>query len=712
MKNSKKKLMAMLVFTSIIATQLLVPCTAFAANTITNTTTNTKTDTKTQKTTDRISGVNRYDTSVQIANKNWTTSDYAVLARGDDFADALSSGPLAKAYNAPVLLSQTGKLDQEVLDEIISLKVKTIFIAGGTGAISADIEAVLESKSISVKRFSGKDRFETSELIAAQIKIKIGKVNDVAIATGLNYPDALSIAPIASSKDAPIILTNGKEISDSAKKFITDNGVTNTYIIGGTGVISLDIENNVDKLTINGVNLKAVRLGGKDRYDTNAKIIDYFKDSIDFSKIYLAVGDGQTSTDGFPDALSGSALAGANNAAIVLAYKQLSSYLTDLLSKYLKTDSTIIAFGGVAVISDTVLTNADKQRDTKKITPELSKISLVDQNNTSIKGRINKDNITFEIPADSKTIIEGSAALNEDLASVTLKLDLNNTSTVWRNDNYLEIPIYNIKTTDDFLKIILDKAAIAGYGSSNGFSVDKIKTLLNGASITLVDNNGNKKVYTLAIFSAKSKQAYFNTGFALFSNTNAITINCSESNIRGLVYSNDNFNFSGSILHLVDKLSAVKNISAYGWIIDIKNKIQNSQNLNLPNYSNDILNDVKSGEYKVQQLSSNNDLQIKVPTLCNDAISSYCTNISVGKNLISQKSVTLNANNVKLGGDEKIVLCSLKGDITINASTLDANGLIYAPNGTVYINVSRCDLKGTIIAKEIKFQGSYFNVNK
>ncbi|MDP4178214.1 MAG: cell wall-binding repeat-containing protein [Bacillota bacterium] len=528
MKNSKKRLMGILISTSIITSQLLIPYTAFAQNTTTDTTTDVTSDTNDQKTTDRISGVNRYDTSVQIAKKNWTTSDYAVLARGDDFADALSSGPLAKTYNAPVLLSQTGSLDPEVIDEIKSLKVKTIFIAGGTGAISADIQTALEAKSITVKRFAGKDRFETSELIAVEIKAKLGTITDVAIATGINYPDALSIAPIASSKGAPIILTDGKKISDSAKKFITDNNVTNTYIVGGTGVISPDIENDVDKLTVNGANVKAIRLGGKDRYDTNAKIIDYFKDDIDFSQIYLAVGDGQTATDGFPDALSGSALAGANNAAIVLAYKQLSSYLTDLLNKYAKVNTTIIAFGGVAVIPDTVLTDADKHRNTKSTIPELSKISLVDQNNTTIDGAIDKHNIIFEIPADSETIAKGNATLNEDLASVTLRMNLCNDSTCdnsktdnsecndstcktladanvlksylcENNNNYLEIKVYNVKTTDDFLKRILDEAANAGYGSSDGFAVGKIKTLLNNATITLEDNDGGKKVYTLVI---------------------------------------------------------------------------------------------------------------------------------------------------------------------------------------------------------------------
>jgi putative cell wall-binding protein len=63
--------------------------------------------------TDRISGADRYKTAVAISQKGWEKADYAVLARGDNFADALCAGPLAYKYGGPILLTEPGKLNAD-----------------------------------------------------------------------------------------------------------------------------------------------------------------------------------------------------------------------------------------------------------------------------------------------------------------------------------------------------------------------------------------------------------------------------------------------------------------------------------------------------------------------------------------------------------------------------------------------------------------------
>ena len=52
---------------------------------------------------DRIGGRNRFGTAVAISQEGWETSDYVVLARGDEFADALAGVPLAYSLDAPIL---------------------------------------------------------------------------------------------------------------------------------------------------------------------------------------------------------------------------------------------------------------------------------------------------------------------------------------------------------------------------------------------------------------------------------------------------------------------------------------------------------------------------------------------------------------------------------------------------------------------------------
>ncbi|MEM5720324.1 cell wall-binding repeat-containing protein, partial [Proteus mirabilis] len=71
----------------------------------------------------RLSGTNRYETGCKIVREGWTSSDYAIIASGEGFADALCSAPLAKKYNAPILLTGKDKLDLNTKNELERLNV-------------------------------------------------------------------------------------------------------------------------------------------------------------------------------------------------------------------------------------------------------------------------------------------------------------------------------------------------------------------------------------------------------------------------------------------------------------------------------------------------------------------------------------------------------------------------------------------------------------
>ena len=58
------------------------------------------------------------------------------------------------------------------------------------------------------------------------------------------------------------------------------------------------------------------------------------------------------------------------------------------------------------------------------------------------------------------------------------------------------------------------------------------------------------------------------------------------------------------------------------------------------------------------------------------------------------------------------MLYSVNGDISINASVLCGRGLIYAPNGTVTINVQNMQFAGSIIAKRIMIQGTTLQIGQ
>jgi putative cell wall-binding protein len=206
---------------------------------------------------------------------------------------------LAKKYNAPILLTTPDKLDPAAEAEINRLKVKNIIIVGGSGVVSADIENYLKSKGINCTRIAGDDRYRTSIEVAKSI----GSFNMVALATGEDFPDALSIAPYAASAQIPIILTEKNEIPHDVKDYLKGKNINAAYVVGGQGVISDEAVKDIPN---------ARRLSGADRYATNLAVINEFKDAFRYGSVYLATGEN------FPDALSGSAVASLTNSPIFL----------------------------------------------------------------------------------------------------------------------------------------------------------------------------------------------------------------------------------------------------------------------------------------------------------------------------------------------------------------------------------------------------------
>lgn len=281
----------------------------------------------------RLWGNDRYQTCSSIVADGWTSSNYAVIVNGENFPDALSASVLAKKYNAPILLTKTASLDDNARNQLTRLKVKKAFIVGGTGVISDIIPDNLSKMGISVERFYGNDRYATSIAVANQI----GTKNGIILTTGSDYTDALSVAPIAAKLQIPIILMTKDSIPSSISNFISGKSISKTYVLGGQDLIS-------DAVVSKFSNIK--RIPGADKYERNINIIKAFEDKFNFSKVCLAY------SEGFADALSGSAFAAINgNPIILVGDMPLSVTKSFISSKGIKQNNLII-FGGTAGITD------------------------------------------------------------------------------------------------------------------------------------------------------------------------------------------------------------------------------------------------------------------------------------------------------------------------------------------------------------------------
>lgn len=249
----------------------------------------------------RLGGADRYETAVQISKAGWPgSSEVAILATGENYPDALASAPLAKKFNAPILLTQKNTIPATVTDELIRLGVKTVYISGGTGVVSGVVENNLKSMNIRVIRLAGANRYETSVKIAEVVGTGSG---EVFIANGHEFAEALSASPIAAMKGVPIILTDTNTLPAAVVSFLSTGNISTSYVLGGTNLIGNAV---VGKLP--GVE----RISGSDKYERNVNIVKRFENELDFSQTCLATGDK------FPDALAGSVYASMSGSPIIL----------------------------------------------------------------------------------------------------------------------------------------------------------------------------------------------------------------------------------------------------------------------------------------------------------------------------------------------------------------------------------------------------------
>lgn len=256
----------------------------------------------------RLSGDNRYETSVEVSEKNFKSADTVVLASGQNIADALVASSYADIEEAPILLTNKNSISDEVLDEIERLKADKVVIVGGQSSISSSVESRLKKEDIKVKRISGRDRFDTSDKLSQEVSRLSKKSSQAILVNGYKNIDALSVSSLATKEELPILLNGRNALNMSVKNRLKQMNVNKVYIIGGNNSISSDVEKELKRMQIS-----VVRLSGTDRYETSANIAKYaYKD---FDEAIVASGENPV------DALAASTLTGKKEAPILLTNK-------------------------------------------------------------------------------------------------------------------------------------------------------------------------------------------------------------------------------------------------------------------------------------------------------------------------------------------------------------------------------------------------------
>ena len=180
-----------------------------------------------------------------------------------------------------------------------SLKVKYCENCKGEeegGKLEKEGSSVLEKE-----RVFGDNRFKTSLAIADQFKnANNGKAfENIIVASGADFADALSASYLAKVKNAPILLVANKAtvVINDTIEYIKKNAAAgaNVYLVGGSSVVPNSMITDLKKL-----GFKAKRLAGSNRYDTNIEVLK--EAGVTNEKILIASGMD------YADALSASAV--------------------------------------------------------------------------------------------------------------------------------------------------------------------------------------------------------------------------------------------------------------------------------------------------------------------------------------------------------------------------------------------------------------------
>lgn len=287
----------------------------------------------------RLAGSTRFDTALEISRTGWAQAPAVVLARGDDFPDALAGAVLANSTKAqgPLLLTDSQTLSPGVYEEIKRLNAQKVYLLGGPGAISPAVEAELRAHNLTVQRLQGDDRYQTAAKIAQEA---VSQKDQAFLASGKSFADALSVSSYAANQGIPLLLTDQKTLPAVTLDALKKLGVHQVTLVGGVGVIDPSIQK-----TLEDNQMTVTRMSGADRYATNLSILNTL--SFNISSIYVATGED------FPDALAGAVLAAKQKNPIVLVPKKaekLSSGTLGYVGVRRIGGSSFTLLGGVGVI--------------------------------------------------------------------------------------------------------------------------------------------------------------------------------------------------------------------------------------------------------------------------------------------------------------------------------------------------------------------------
>lgn len=289
----------------------------------------------------RIAGANRYESAAKLAATYPAGVGTAYLATGENFPDAIGAAAIAGRLDAPVLLTKPDNLPGVTIAQLQRLQPSRLVVLGGEGAVSAAVEQQAAAYAGTTTRIEGTNRYDVSAGIA---KAYDPGVSTLYVASGENFPDALSIGALAGHHNVPVLITPQDRLPNVIAEEIDRLQPDDIVVVGGEVAVSDAVLDALQGHTSGTV----TRISGPNRYAVSAAISEQFPRWQ--SRAYIATG-----TD-FPDALVGAARAGSQGVPVLLTQPVGLTSVTGTALSRLETGSGVL-LGGAGALNAVVMDN-------------------------------------------------------------------------------------------------------------------------------------------------------------------------------------------------------------------------------------------------------------------------------------------------------------------------------------------------------------------
>lgn len=287
--------------------------------------------------------------ALEAQDHDWGPAGYAGNSDYQPFVDA--------GIPSTGLLAYYDENYHTVDDDLSNVSATSLY--NGTVASATLVEALADDISLaaprpdpSVGRVGGTDRYDTAALLAER-----SRSSDVVfLASGQDFPDAVSGASIAAAGGYPVLLTRGEALTQRTAAQITALDPDVVLVLGGSAAISPDV---VDAVADLGPEVEV--LEGATRYGTAALLaLQNLPITNSPDRLYVATGQS------YQDVLTASALAGSQSEPLFLV-KQDAIPQETLEVMSLFSPAEIVVLGGEDAVSDDVVTALEEFAPTTRL---------------------------------------------------------------------------------------------------------------------------------------------------------------------------------------------------------------------------------------------------------------------------------------------------------------------------------------------------------